>query len=429
MILKKATPSRWIAFIAVSWGVVATFTGMVQNFAGLVVCRLLLGLFEGGLFPGLAIYLTFFYTKKELALRIGYLFVCAALSGSVGGLLAFAIGYMDGVGGYRGWRWVFILEGIPTTLLGVATIFLLPNNPDSASFLSSMEKEILKARISRQVGFTRSGMEFSKADALKAITDWKVIVFCLAQFGGGAMLYGYSTFLPTIIKTLGNWSVPQTQALTTPCYALGAITYIIVAVFSDRQQRRGIYVLICGAISMVGYAVLLANVAPGVKYLGCFLIAMGLYVVLGIPLSWLPTRKFSFQSEIAPLDYCQYLPVFPRYGKRTTATGLQLAVSNFAGILVPYVSSRITKSPLRAHVADNSLKLYPTKDGPRYILGNAVTLGLLAFAISCATGMSLYFSLLNARRAAGKEDHKLAGKTNEEVDEMGDDSPRFTYTP
>lgn len=105
LILKKyVRPSRWIAFIATSWGIVATLTGVVQNYAGLLVCRLILGLLEGGLFPGCAIYLTFFYTKHELALRVGYLFVSAALAGACGGLLAYAIGFMDGVGGERAWR-------------------------------------------------------------------------------------------------------------------------------------------------------------------------------------------------------------------------------------------------------------------------------------------------------------------------------------
>ena len=266
--------------------------GLVQNFTGLAVCRLFLGLFEGGLFPGLAIYLTFFYTKRELALRIGYLFVCSALSGSLGGLLAFAIGYMDGVGGYRGWRWVFILEGIPTVLLGIATVFLLPDDPDSARFLSSQEKQILKSRIMRQEGYTKSAMQFAKADAWKAVKDWKVIVFCLAQFGSGTMLYGYSTFLPTIIKGLGQWSVPQIQALTIPCYALGAIVYVVVALFSDRFQQRGSCILACGSISTIGYIVLLIDVSPGVKYFATLLVACGLYVVLGIPLSWLPTCKY-----------------------------------------------------------------------------------------------------------------------------------------
>lgn len=92
LILKKyVRPSRWLAFIATAWGIVATLTGIVQNYAGLLVCRLILGLLEGGLFPGAAIYLTFFYTKHELALRVGYLFVSAALAGACGGLLAYGM--------------------------------------------------------------------------------------------------------------------------------------------------------------------------------------------------------------------------------------------------------------------------------------------------------------------------------------------------
>lgn len=111
LILKRFTPSKWLAVITVSWGIVSTLMGIVHNFGGLIACRLLLGLFEGGLFPGLTVYLTLFYTKKELALRIGYLFVSSALAGACGGLLAYGIGFMDGVAGLSGWRWIFILEG------------------------------------------------------------------------------------------------------------------------------------------------------------------------------------------------------------------------------------------------------------------------------------------------------------------------------
>lgn len=103
--MKKFTPSRWIAFITTAWGIIATLGGVVQSFGGLIAVRLCLGAVEAGLFPGLAVYLTFFYTKKELALRIGYLFVSAALAGGTGGLLAFGIGHMNGISGLSGWRW------------------------------------------------------------------------------------------------------------------------------------------------------------------------------------------------------------------------------------------------------------------------------------------------------------------------------------
>ena len=105
LVLRKFHPSRWIAFLTTSWGIIATLTGITQTYGGLIACRLILGAVEAGLFPGMTVYLTIFYTKKELALRVGYLFVSAALAGGFGGLLAYGIGFMDGVAGQRGWRW------------------------------------------------------------------------------------------------------------------------------------------------------------------------------------------------------------------------------------------------------------------------------------------------------------------------------------
>jgi len=112
-------------------------------------------------------------------------------------------------------------------------------------------------------------------------------------------LYGYSTFLPTIIKGLGKWTTAQTQLLTVPCYALGAVTYLVVAYISDKQQRRGLYTVIFACISVIGYGVLISASASGVHYFGAFLIATGLYVAVGLPLAWNPS-------------------LFPRYGKRIT---------------------------------------------------------------------------------------------------------------
>lgn len=109
------------------------------------------------------------------------------------------------------------------------------------------------------------------------------------------------------------------QALTIPCYALGAITYLVVARFSDRHEKRALYTVIFAAISIIGYGILLADASSGVHYFGCFLVAMGLYVSVGLPLAWLPNN-------------C------PRYGKRTAASGFQLTVGNASGIMAPFVS-------------------------------------------------------------------------------------------
>lgn len=169
------TDSYFLAVAAITtiWGIIATCTGLVNSYGSLLACRLLLGVVEAGLFPGLAVYLTFFYNKKELALRIGYLFVSAALAGACGGLLAYAIGHMEGTSGMSGWRWILIIEGIPTAILGIATYFLLADNVETASYLTEEEKKFLVMRRSREASQTSSAQEFHWQDVKACFTDWK----------------------------------------------------------------------------------------------------------------------------------------------------------------------------------------------------------------------------------------------------------------
>jgi len=142
ILLKKMGPKNLIPIAAVCWGIVSMCTGFVQNKGQLLATRLLLGLCEAGFFPGICFYLTFWYRRDELGLRIFYLFTTSAVSGSFGGLLSYAIGHMDGILGYSAWRWLLILEGIPTTLLGFVAFFVLENDPQSAGYLTPREKEL-----------------------------------------------------------------------------------------------------------------------------------------------------------------------------------------------------------------------------------------------------------------------------------------------
>ncbi|KAI9374857.1 major facilitator superfamily domain-containing protein [Aspergillus egyptiacus] len=389
LVIKRFTPSRWISFITTAWGIVATLTGIVQSYGGLVACRVILGALEGGLFPGLTIYLTMFYTKREYALRIGYLFVSAAIAGSVGGLLAYGIGHMDGVAGLRGWRWIIILEGIPTVILGISVWWWLADTPDTAHYLTPQERELIDLRMRQQIGHTKSSDQMHKKDVYEGLKDWKIYLFCIGQFGGDTILYGYSTFLPTIIQGLGNWSNAEVQALTIPCYALGAITYIVVAWFSDRTQKRAVFTVLLGLTCAAGYAILVSTAPGGVKYFGCFLAAMGLYVIVGLPLAWLPSNN-------------------PRYGKRTVATGLQLTIGNSAGIPAPF--------------------LYKTNEGPRFIKGHAVSMALVAMSAVIYLAFWAWFRRLNKRKLTGKEDQRIQSMSEEEAEELGEHNPRFLYT-
>lgn len=188
MVLKKFTPRIWISIIAFSWGIVATLMGLSQSYGSMIACRLLVGAFEAGLFPGMTVYLTMFYTKRELGLRIGYLFVCSALAGATRGLLAYAIGNMDGLAGLRGWRWIIIIEGIPTVVMAFLAFFFMENDAKTAHFFTERYKALINLRRHSEYGQTASAQAFGKADAFKAFKDWKVWGLCIAQFSITIML-------------------------------------------------------------------------------------------------------------------------------------------------------------------------------------------------------------------------------------------------
>lgn len=389
LILKKFTPSRYLATISVIWGIIATLTGITQDYGDLLACRVLLGVLEAGLFPGFMVYLSIFYSKREMALRTGYLLSSAAVAGAFGGLLAYGIGFMDGIRGLRGWRWIMIIEGIPTVIVGVATWFFLADDPETAYYLNEEERTLVALRRRQQVGQTASAQQLHWADVKEGARDWKVYVFCAGQFGADTALYGYSTFLPTIINGIGSWSAAEVQALTIPCYAVGAIAYLAVAWLSDRTQRRALFTIIFCGLIIVGYGILISDSPSGVHYFGAILIASGIYVIVGLPLAWMATN-------------------LPRYGKRAYGSGMQLTCGNASGVMAPF--------------------LYKNHEAPRYVRGNAVTLSLVGFAGLLYAFMWFWYHNINKRRANGLEDEKIAEMTEEEIQEMGDRNPRFRYS-
>ncbi|KAH8591454.1 putative MFS transporter [Bisporella sp. PMI_857] len=388
LIIKKVKPDRYIAFIATSWGITATLTGIVQSYSGLIAVRLALGALEAGLFPGLVTYLTMFYSRNQLAVRVGYLFIASAIAGAMGGIIAYGIGFMDGIQGMGAWRWLMIIEGIPSVLVGISVVFILPTNSSTAPFLTESEKSLILRIRARETGQTASAQKFHWADVRDGFSDWQIWLFSLSSFTNDIMFYGFSTFLPSIIKSLGRWTAPQTQALTVPVYALGTGVYLVVAQLSDRQGQRGIYAAAFAFISVIGYCMLIANKGAAVSYAGTFVVATGLYVTVGLPLAWLPGNK-------------------PRYAKRALSSGMQLMFGNMAGIVMPF--------------------LYPTKDAPKYRMGYGVSIACVSVSVCFFVFLTVYYKRVNRRRAEGNEDWKIEGMTEEAIQEMGDKSPRYVY--
>lgn len=148
LILKRLTPRVWLAVLACAWGIVTMSLGFVRNFGSFVAVRAVLGITEGGLLPGMILYLSSLYTRKEMALRIGMFYTAASLAGAFGGLLARGLNEMDGLGGLEGWRWIFIIEGLLTVVCGLVAYFFLEGNLATASFLTPEEQELAATRLS-----------------------------------------------------------------------------------------------------------------------------------------------------------------------------------------------------------------------------------------------------------------------------------------
>ncbi|ETS78525.1 hypothetical protein PFICI_10587 [Pestalotiopsis fici W106-1] len=389
LVLKKIRPHRYLAGLCFAWGILATLTGIVQGYHGLIAIRLVLGVVEAGLFPGMVMYLTMFYPRNQLAVRIGYLFIASAIAGAVGGMIAYGIGFMDDLAGLRAWRWLMILEGIPSVLLSIVVYLILPASLAEARFLTPQERDQIVHERHEEIGQTFESEKFHWKDVVEGILDWHVWVFSLAGFTNDIMFYGFSTFLPTIISSLGTWSTVESQALTVPVYALGTGVYIAIASFSDKKQRRGIYAAAFGCITLIGYIMLAVNKGPAVSYTGTFVVAAGLYVMVGLPLAWLPGNK-------------------PRYAKRALATGMQYTIGNTAGIAMPW--------------------LFRKEDAPKFRTGYNVSIAATCTSIFIFLFMSWYYRRVNKRRAEGLEDWKLEGKTEAEIQELGDWSPRYVYS-
>lgn len=173
IMMKRITPRVLLTGLCIIWSLSTVFSGFIHSIGGLYAVRLVLGMCEAGLFPALNLYLTMVYKRDEQAKRVSYLFVCSAIAGAFGGLLAYALLKMDGVAGYAGWRWVFIIEGVVSILIAPILWFGLPNDPSNAYFLSDEEKRMMKIRAAQRAQYMGSD-EFSWEEIKIELRDPKL---------------------------------------------------------------------------------------------------------------------------------------------------------------------------------------------------------------------------------------------------------------
>lgn len=295
LILRRASPRVWLSFLTAAWGIIGMCLGFVQNYAGFLIVRAFLGLAEGGLLPGMVLYLSGMYTRGEMALRIGLFYTSASLAGAFGGLLARGLSSIGSRGGLdAGWRWILVIEGLLTFVAGVGAYFLLPNSVDTAWFLKPEERELARRRLRKDTsahlpdGHHTEGTEkFRWSEVKRGLFNIQLWLSATAYFAILSGLYSFGLFLPTIIKGLG-YTANEAQLWSVIPYAVAAVVTVIVAFLSDRLKLRGVVMLCVLPLAIIGYAAI-ANVGEhdnNTKYGMTFLMATGLYASVPPVLVW-----------------------------------------------------------------------------------------------------------------------------------------------
>jgi ACS family tartrate transporter-like MFS transporter len=229
VILEKVGARLWIFRIMFTWGLVSMATAFAQGPWSFYGLRFLLGVAEAGFFPGMMLYLTYWFPQSERAKFNSLFFAAIPLSSALGSPLSGYILGFEGVYGLHGWQWLFLLEGLPSCILAFAVLVFLPNGPVSAKFLDNEEKHYVLQRLSEDAP--------PRGDLWAGLGDWRVWVLAVTDIGIIIALYGLGLWLPQIVKEMGFDNF-QTGLVVAVPYVASTIGMILWARSSDTLRER-----------------------------------------------------------------------------------------------------------------------------------------------------------------------------------------------
>ncbi|CEJ61091.1 Putative Pantothenate transporter [Penicillium brasilianum] len=266
LLLKRFSPSKWQSRIMITWGIVLMCNAAVKNKGGLYATRFLLGVAEAGQFPGVILQMTYWYRPDEMSLRLLYFYVCGNVSGIIGGLLAFAFDTVSGAGGLSGWQWLFLTEGIATVIFGVAIWFLLPDFPETATWLTEREKKFIQARLPSNAPRANE-KDFQIREIIASLKDIRLWLFTFiwATFTVGTS--GVTFYQSTVIANLGFTSIAAAQLLNIPITVCGLLFIAATGITADRSRiPRPLYPLSFLIVIISCYGVFVAYPSNGAVY-------------------------------------------------------------------------------------------------------------------------------------------------------------------
>ncbi|KAH8702939.1 MFS transporter-like protein [Phaeosphaeriaceae sp. PMI808] len=336
--MKYFSPSVWIGRIMISWGIITICTSAVSSYSGLLAVRFFLGVAEAGFFPGVVMYLCYWYKPSERATRLAIFAGSVAVAGAFSGLLATGISFLNGKANLAGWQWLFILTGIPAVLFGIVIWIWMPDYPQDAKFLTEEERAFAICRMG-PFAPNKEDKTFNAKIAKQTLLDPLFWVYALSYFFMVNSLNSFSYFSPTIVANLG-FKGYIAQLLTVPPNVFALVIILSNCLHSDYSKERIRHALAGLVLVGTGY-LLLALVKNWIgRYIAVFLIACTNSAVM----PFLAHRTATVSGSTAT----------------ALATGVTIAISNCGGISAPF--------------------LFPSTNGPNYPMGNWTV-----FSMLCAT--------------------------------------------
>nr|OQO25441.1 hypothetical protein B0A51_08051 [Rachicladosporium sp. CCFEE 5018] len=383
MLCKKIGPGWFIPGTTLLFG-----TAFVHNFSAMCGVRFILGIFEAGMLPGIAYYLSRWYRRSELAFRLSLYIVMAPLAGAFGGLLASGILKLESVGSLHSWRMIFVIEGIITCGLAIIGFFTLTDRPATAKWLTQEERDLAIARVkSERVGTTEVLDKIDAAKMLKGIFSPMTLLTSFIFLLDNVTVQGLAFFLPTIVRTIYPKNTVVSQQLrTVPPYIVGAFFTVLVPFASWRLDNRTIFFLASSPFMMIGYTMFLASEAASVRYGATFLITTG---------------AFSFGA----LTNAQVSANVVSDTARAAAIGTNVMFGNIGGLISTWA--------------------FLPFDTPNYHIGNGLNLATSSVILLASIGMFLFVKIDNKKRESRDIDAELDGLSDKAVQDLDWKHPAF----
>lgn len=287
LLMRRVGARRWIARIMISWGLVTAATMSARDQWTFYGLRILLGIAEAGFFPGIILYLSYWFPDRERGKMNAFFMLAIGLASVVGNpLCGLIMQHLDAVAGLRGWQWLFLLSGILTVLIGFAVLFYLPNCPKAATWLSVEQRDWLIARLQHEEDARRSQ---HKADRLAAMIQWRVWPLIAIYFTVAVCANASAAYFPTLLKDqFQGMSTFQIGLLSALPHIGAVVAMALWGISSDRNNERRRHLAIAAIVGAAGWALTASSESPVLSLVGLCLAQAGLMSML--PVFWtLPT--------------------------------------------------------------------------------------------------------------------------------------------